>query len=363
MSINLSDDNDVWNLIGNPFSSDLDVIGLGSWVTDGNLTSSVGQVYDPISNSYVLSTEYSNKIAAFQGFFIQNSDASSLTIPASALTDDATFFKENENRRLISFQVTAEEKGTDEIFIDRAFNIYFSESSEEGWDIWDATKLTPLSNRYIGLGFVDDQEGRLILKAQESRPFKLQDSITIPAEFFSAGVDGTVEISIQTLLNIPLSWKVEIEDTFTGNRKVIDSESPFRFDFTSTRAAKDQETGVITAPVIQSAKVTSDTPRFLFQINPGLLGDNIILPTQITLNQNYPNPFNPTTVISYELPESGNVTLEVFDMTGRLVATLANGTVQAGSHQINFDASGLSRVCICTGLLRGVRCFREDLRC
>ena len=69
------------------------------------------------------------------------------------------------------------------------------------------------------------------------------------------------------------------------------------------------------------------------------LGD---LPDEFTLNQNYPNPFNPTTVISYELPQSANVRLEVYDMAGRQVATLVSGQVAAGRHTVNFDASRLS---------------------
>lgn len=65
-------------------------------------------------------------------------------------------------------------------------------------------------------------------------------------------------------------------------------------------------------------------------------------PSSIYLRQNYPNPFNPVTMISYQLPVSGEVTLKVFDLLGREVATLVEGGVNAGTHQVRFDASGLS---------------------
>ena len=66
------------------------------------------------------------------------------------------------------------------------------------------------------------------------------------------------------------------------------------------------------------------------------------LPTRYSLHQNYPNPFNPTTTISYQLPMQNHVTLKVFDMLGREVATLVNGVEEPGYKSINFNANRLS---------------------
>ena len=68
------------------------------------------------------------------------------------------------------------------------------------------------------------------------------------------------------------------------------------------------------------------------ELTPGLIDS-------LTLNQNFPNPFNPTTHISFSLPFQDRVTLSVYDATGRLVETLIDGSLPAGSHDIVFEAS------------------------
>ncbi|MFQ5870433.1 MAG: T9SS type A sorting domain-containing protein, partial [Candidatus Zixiibacteriota bacterium] len=56
----------------------------------------------------------------------------------------------------------------------------------------------------------------------------------------------------------------------------------------------------------------------------------------------YPNPFNAVTNISYSLAEAGNVSLKVYDISGRLVETLVNGPREAGEHIVTWDASKVS---------------------
>lgn len=66
------------------------------------------------------------------------------------------------------------------------------------------------------------------------------------------------------------------------------------------------------------------------------------LPEKFELAQNYPNPFNPSTKIDFALPKDGNVTLSVFDNSGRLVSKMADGFRTAGYYTIDFSASNLS---------------------
>lgn len=65
-------------------------------------------------------------------------------------------------------------------------------------------------------------------------------------------------------------------------------------------------------------------------------------PNAFALGDNYPNPFNPTTKINYELPENANVSLKVFDITGKEVASLVNGNQNAGKYTVAWNASQYS---------------------
>ena len=65
------------------------------------------------------------------------------------------------------------------------------------------------------------------------------------------------------------------------------------------------------------------------------------LPETYTLGRNYPNPFNPQTTIQFALPEAANVSLRVYDMSGRQVRELVNGVVGEGNHEVVFEAGQL----------------------
>ena len=79
-----------------------------------------------------------------------------------------------------------------------------------------------------------------------------------------------------------------------------------------------------------------------FTILPvGVDQENPVL-NSFVLYQNYPNPFNPVTTIKYHLPELSIVSLKVFDILGQEIKTLVNTEQNAGSYEINFNASSLS---------------------
>jgi hypothetical protein len=74
----------------------------------------------------------------------------------------------------------------------------------------------------------------------------------------------------------------------------------------------------------------------------GVADAQSLLPKEFALAQNYPNPFNPSTQITYAVPKAAKITLEIFDVLGRKVATLVDGVVTPGYYTANFNASSMS---------------------
>lgn len=70
------------------------------------------------------------------------------------------------------------------------------------------------------------------------------------------------------------------------------------------------------------------------------INDNFANLPSVFSTSNYPNPFNPSTTIEYNLPEAGQVNVDIFDIIGRKVTTLVNQYQQAGTHQVVWDAGG-----------------------
>jgi len=74
------------------------------------------------------------------------------------------------------------------------------------------------------------------------------------------------------------------------------------------------------------------------------------LPLDFSLSQNYPNPFNPTTAIQFSLPKEHMVTIEIFDMLGRLINVIYSQKTQPGDHIVHWDATDTQHNPVSTGV-------------
>ncbi|MGD8779385.1 MAG: T9SS type A sorting domain-containing protein [Ignavibacteria bacterium] len=70
--------------------------------------------------------------------------------------------------------------------------------------------------------------------------------------------------------------------------------------------------------------------------------EDMNIPTSYSLEQNYPNPFNPSTIISYQIPQEGVVSLKIYDILGREVTTLVNEYKSIGKYEVEFNAGSLA---------------------
>lgn len=84
----------------------------------------------------------------------------------------------------------------------------------------------------------------------------------------------------------------------------------------------------------------SDVWKFTSKVT-GVTGEQNVIPTEYAFYQNYPNPFNPSTVIKYDLPKEGFVTIKICNILGKEVKTLVNDFKKAGSYNVTFDAGNL----------------------
>jgi hypothetical protein len=95
--------------------------------------------------------------------------------------------------------------------------------------------------------------------------------------------------------------------------------------------------------VVQTEGVVTDNPMlYLAYAPPSAVDGDVETPKSFTLSQNYPNPFNARTNINFELAKASRVELSVYDISGAKVATLVNRNLEAGSHQVNWDANTIS---------------------
>ncbi len=155
---------------------------------------------------------------------------------------------------------------------------------------------------------------------------KRLDCTEMNADSFSISTEAIIKqlnLDGDLIKNITISTP-DGENTWIVNGDTIAEESVTR---TIERLSED------------SFEETND-PGVIDDLGPEI-DNRQLTSSDFTLNQNYPNPFNPSTQISFDLKQSGPVTLKVFNLVGQEIATLLNGQISAGHHTVTFDGSNL----------------------
>lgn len=345
---------DGWNLVGNPYGSSIDW-DASNGLSSANLDASM-YIWDDSQNSGtgayltwngITGTLDNGLIAPWQGFWVKaNATSPSLTLNDSTRSGGGIFRKQAPVPE-IKFTLTDSTLSSNAI-------VLFHEQARIHKDALDAYKLQPLSSDYLSLYTELEDGSGLDINAL---PIQLEEALTVPLDFDGSNLLGSLDLSWE-----PKSFQdgmsVTLVDTETGTEINLSEASSYSFEVESKAKAKSVKTQnlaslrdifpqhQVLSPKVVKAKSAESTSRFVLKINTNTLvgvEPNSDLPKVVELDQNYPNPFNPSTTIAFGVPKNGKVTLEVFDVLGRKVATLLNAESKtAGRHTVTFNANNLA---------------------
>jgi len=127
-----------------------------------------------------------------------------------------------------------------------------------------------------------------------------------------------------------------------GNAEFISDGGTVEYGFHNFKVGSD---GIARAHF--NTFYTDNTPSTIYYTQQTTMNTSIIrktseIPDKITLYQNYPNPFNPTTKIDFSIPKQGFVSIKIYNMLGKEVATLVSREMTPGAYSLDFNASKLS---------------------
>jgi hypothetical protein len=147
------------------------------------------------------------------------------------------------------------------------------------------------------------------------------------------------------------TYKVRIDPGYLGYPVPVSWSNMSRYYSGPVRLRSPLNGGIVDVDMKATDRIViDDQTTFLYIIASGPLnpsvplsaGETVALPLTYVVFQNYPNPFNPSTTIKYDLPKDSRVSLQIFDILGREVATLVNGEQTAGLKSVEWNASSFA---------------------
>lgn len=195
--------------------------------------------------------------------------------------------------------------------------------------------------------YADSTRIRLTVTAEPDPPKPF--SLVAPVGLFYTGVPQQIEFIWEKSVDpdqgdvVTYTWEVSRSDSFTTvllqNKLLQDTllVFPAKAFFPEPNPSATYYWRVFAVSSDGSKRPARSAASFTL-LQAVSVTDPARMPKTISLKQNYPNPFNPSTQIEYELPQSGEISLLVYDSRGRLVRTLVRGTHPAGTYRILWDA-------------------------
>ncbi len=198
----------------------------------------------------------------------------------------------------------------------------------------DINKLIQIRKNYLG--------GTITVLSEVGNPYPSADTYNVYVARRQG--NGTRDGAIVVLNNNDTQTKgLWVDSSPTGFTNWANSVLVNAYDSTETTQVFSDGRVFVSAPA-RGYKIWVKKNDYiaLQKSNKKDLENPLIIPTSYSLEQNYPNPFNPTTNIRYEIPTNSFVTLIVYDLLGRKVKTLVNSYKNAGSYDVQFNATYLT---------------------
>ena len=332
VKVDLHSNGNGWNLLGNPYRTNLDVSNIESWVEGGSLESTIAWYYDSNLKQYIPSIIAGNRIAPSNGFFLKNTDATSLTIPVSAKessTKSSTVAK-GPSSTLFSF-VLKNNPDSGKHIISNTAGIWFHEKATTEKDNFDGE--LPLALPQYEVGGVSSYYSQIELELDDNR----YGIISLP--LFQEKETKTilkVVISHQNLKGIfTLDWSKLVS--------LLDDHLSLVLEDKEKKSFIDMKQIHVYSFDINDLNKEEYKERFYIHIgqkgieNPANNGAST-LPQSFSVSQNYPNPFNPITTINIDLPENSHLKVVIYSVLGQEIAQLVDSFTEAGSYQYTWDA-------------------------
>jgi len=321
----LSTEND-FTFLGNPYDFTLSPSQV-TGANDGTIAAAFF-FYDPTTNNFVGDVA---SVDPFTGFFVEKLTDGDVTI----LFEDPIVLSEPQFAE-VRFNLVGMD-GDLEV-IDNATRLLFHENATFEFDRYDLSKLRSLHYQFANISFIGEKFGNPVNKMIDSYPLALDDAIEVMMSLDVVNFSGEFTLSAD-MVDVPEGWTITLTDNLTGETVNLRNQV-----YTFSHEGEASTASALDFSQVGALQTNDPEGRFTVVVNPVTTSApvNNELPTVFALNQNYPNPFNPTTQISYDLPETAEVRLDVFNIQGQRVATLVNTTQNAGTHRINFDGANLS---------------------
>ncbi len=222
----------------------------------------------------------------------------------------------------------------------------FNQSVGVSWELLKLEQNVPLPDTLLSLipsGFTVEEEAELELIIEAVRLG--DESIALPIGDFETKVFASVtSLRITVYTTVPIIGRIPIPLTILDEYTI---QSHYAAARGVVKRFADAYDVVISSSIADIEEYLFTIAGFITEMTAfndpvtSVAAEDLPVPSDYRLYQNFPNPFNPSTVIPYAVPEQSRVTITVYDLLGRKIATLLDEVKAQGMHEIRFNVETL----------------------